>query len=311
MPGQSYTDILQGLPDQFNPKVDGRTLILDADSIAYKCAATVKRLDTAINKFHMMVLEQKFLAEAEYCIAHLTAADSQKTNRGNILGWRTYQGNRKKNERPELLEPLREAVSSEEFSIPEYTCMLHRVLEADDACMIDSYRVKENGVLHSEDKDLRQTIYPFADPYTGQHITAEGIGSVWMHVTDGGSYDIHGIGRLFFWAQMLRGDTADHIRGLDKYEGKNIGPVVTLELLEQFNNQPVEAESEVANLVLEAYMEIDQNPLPEGYLLHMMRGFGDSFMDVLEGLDIRPKIRDFIYQDCLQRPWFKTEGVAK
>src|SRR5690625_411932 len=103
MTGQSqYLDVLQGLPDQFNPKVQGRTLILDADSIAYKCAATVKRLDTAIQKFHMMVLEQKFLAEAEHCIAHLTSADSLKSNRGLVYGWNPYQGNRKRNERPAL-----------------------------------------------------------------------------------------------------------------------------------------------------------------------------------------------------------------
>src|SRR5690625_7689929 len=102
MTGQSkYLDVLQGLPDQFNPKVQGRTLILDADSIAYKCAATVKRLDTAIQKFHMMVLEQKFLAEAEHCIAHLTSADSLKSNRGLVYGWNPYQGNRKRNERSE------------------------------------------------------------------------------------------------------------------------------------------------------------------------------------------------------------------
>lgn len=304
MPGQSYFELLEGLPDQFNPKVAGRTLILDADSIAYKCATTVKRLDTAINKFHMMVLEQKFLAEAEFCIAHLTAANSRKSNRGDILGWYPYQENRKSTERPALLEPLREAVSSEEFSIPEYTCMLHTVLEADDACMIDAYRLKHDAVLYSEDKDLRQTIYPYSDPYTGQHITAEGVGSVWMHVTEGGSYDIHGIGRLFFWAQMLRGDPVDRVRGLDKYEGKNIGPAITLELLERFNNQPLETESEVANLVLRLYKEIDQNPLPEGYLLHMMRGFGDSFMDVLNELKLEPDVQSYI-QECLGRHWFR------
>src|SRR5690625_6331321 len=56
---------------------------------------------TAIQKFHMMVLEQKFLAEAEHCIAHLTSADSLKSNRGLVYGWNPYQGNRKRNERSE------------------------------------------------------------------------------------------------------------------------------------------------------------------------------------------------------------------
>src|SRR5690625_16818 len=306
MTGQSqYLDVLQGLPDQFNPKVQGRTLILDADSIAYKCAATVKRLDTAIQKFHMMVLEQKFLAEAEHCIAHLTSADSLKSNRGLVYGWNPYQGNRKRNERPALLEPLREAVSSEEHSIPEYVCHLHRVLEADDACMIDSYRLGDTSVLYSEDKDLRQTIHPFMDPYTGQIIQAEGVGKVWMHVTDGGSYDIHGVGRLFFWAQMLRGDTADNIRGLDKYDGKNIGRVVTLELLEPFNN--THSEADVAELVLDAYKTIQQNPIPEGYLLHMMRDYGDSFMDVLNELGLPSGLQSWI-SECLKENWYDSDA---
>src|SRR5699024_442689 len=112
-------------------------------------------------------------------------------------------------------------------------------------------------------------------------------------------------GRLFFWAQMLRGDTADNIRGLDKYQGKNIGPIQTLELLEPYNDRPPESESEVASIVLDAYHHSDQNPLPEGYLLHMMRDWGDSFEDVLKELDLSKHLWGFI-EECKAREWFNA-----
>src|SRR5690625_4772256 len=296
-----FGELLQNLPNQFNPKHVGRVLICDADSFAYEAAATSKRLKTAIRKFQMMVLEQMFITQSETARVHLTHKDSYKSGRGNIIGWKQYQGNRDGKTRPPLLEELREAVSSEEHVLPEYTVHLHKVLEADDACMIDAYTYKQDGIMFSKDKDLRQTPYPMHDAYTGKEIQADGIGELWLHETEGGSCDIHGIGRLFFWAQMLRGDTADNIRGLDKYMGKQIGPVRSLEVLEQFNND--QSEQGVAEFVLRAYMDIDQNPLPEGYLLHMMRGWGDSFIDVIEGLSLPKDIQEFI-DDCKTREWF-------
>src|SRR5690625_868190 len=262
--GFNIVDMLSSLPEKYDPKIRGWVVIFDGDSFAYRAAATSKRMKTAIRKFQMMVLEQMFITKAETARVHLTHRDSLKTNRMNIIGWKPYQGNRTGKDRPALLEELRDAVSDSDNVLPEYTVQLHKILEADDACMIDSYHLGDSGVLYSEDKDLRQTPNVMFDPYLGKELQAgDTVGSVWMHVTPAGNYDIHGCGRLFFWAQMLRGDTADNIRGLDKYQGKNIGPVQTLELLEPYNDRPPESESEVASIVLDAYHHSDQNPLPE------------------------------------------------
>jgi len=296
-------DLIKGLPDQFNPKIQGRVLIIDGDSLAYKAAATSKRLKTAIRKFQMMCLEKMFITQAETARVHLTHRDSLKTNRHRVLAWKPYQDNRKDSERPVLIEELRDAVSSDEHVLPEYSCTLHKILEADDAVMIDSYAYKESGVLYSEDKDLRQTPHPMYDPYRGVELQADGIGSLWMHVTPSGNYDIHGCGRLFFWAQMLRGDGADNIRGLDRFYGRQIGAVRTLEELEVFNDAPAEVESEVANFVLDAYRHHNQNPLPEGWLLHMLRTWDDSFNDVLQSLDLSTQNTEFL-NECTQQHWF-------
>lgn len=295
-------ELLDNLPNQFDPKIDGRVLIFDGDSLVYKAAATSKRMSTAIRKFQMGVLEQMFITKSETARVHLTHRDSLKAGRGNILAWKPYQGNRDGSKRPPMLEPLRDAVCFDENVLPEFTVSIHKVLEADDACMIDSYAYGESGILSSEDKDLRATPYLFWDTYQGREVRAKGIGSVWEYVTEGGTLNVHGIGRMFFWAQMLMGDGADNIRGLDRYHGTLIGPVGTLEALQGLND--TEDESEVANHVIDAYRASDQNPLPEGYLLHMMRNWEDSFWDVLQALHLTKANRRFI-DDCASREWFR------
>lgn len=296
-------DLIQGLPNQFDNKVTGRVLILDADTYAYRASATSKKLETALRKFQMMVLERIFITKSETARVHLTHSECLKAGRDNIIAWRGYQDNRNGKSKPLLLDALREAAAQPENMMDEYTCILHKVIEADDACMIDSYSLKDMGILDSADKDLRHTPYNYYDGYTGRTLKAEGIGSLWLHVTDSGYSSLHGIGRLFFWAQMLMGDTADHIRGLDKYYGSNIGHMRTLELLEPYSGS--DDESTVANLVLDAYRDSDQNPIPEGWLLHMLRTHTDTFKDVLDGLELSNKNRSFIYEDCFYREWFK------
>lgn len=293
------------LPDQFDQHIEkGRVLILDADSLAYKVSATVKKLPTAINRFKLGVEEMRFLTNSETVLAHLTHDDCLKAGRGKILGVKPYQGNRKGNEKPELLHLTREAVSSSENILPEHQVKLHMELEADDVCMIDSYRLKERGVLTSPDKDLRQTPYKFYDDYLGKIIQADGIGHLWEHVTEGGSVSVHGIGRIFFWAQMMMGDTADNVGGLQYFKGSRIGAVRTLEHLEQFNYD--DEEDRLANFVIDAYREIDQNPIPEGYMLHMMRDWGDSFWHVCKEIEWSDENIKFLL-DCVKRDWYIKE----
>lgn len=297
-----YIDLANTAEQVCDEPVMGRVLIIDGDSFCYKASATSKKLTTAISRFQQEVLTAMFICKAETAIVHLTHKDSDKAGRHKIKGFKEYQANRSGNSRPPLLHELREAVCRSENIRTEYTCQLHKVVEADDACMIDAYKYGEQGVMWSEDKDLRHTPYPYYDQRRQEIIQAKGIGSLWFHTTETGNQSLHGIGRLFFWAQMLMGDTADNIKGIDKYYGKAIGYVGAYEELHYFND--TSNESTVANMVLDAYRHSDQNPLPEGYLLHMMRDWGDSFHDVLEELELSAENKEFL-EDCETRDWFE------
>lgn len=295
------------LPNQYDDtRVEGRILLYDADPLAYKSAATVKRLRTAISRFQTGVLEMMYLTKSVTAHVHLTHKDSHKAGRHLMKGIKPYQANRKGGAKPALLYDLRDAVILPENVLSEYSAWMHMPVEADDACMIDAYRFKDAAVLASEDKDLRQTPYLFYDNYRDEIIKAHGIGSLWEHVTPAGNMSPHGIGRIFFWAQMLMGDTADNVAGLQEYEGQRIGDVRTLEVLTPYND--TEDESEVANLVIDGYRKIDQNPYPEGYMLHMMRAWGDSFHHVVSELDWTVKNKKFL-QECVGRDWFEQEAL--
>lgn len=289
-------------PSQFDRAEKGRVLILDGDSDAYVITAKVKTLPTAIRNFQLAVLEHMFMARAESAEVHLTSTGSHKAGRNLIKAAKPYQGNRDGKSRPPLLEPLREAMALEENWLPQFTVELHSELEADDACMISSYYLRERGVLSSDDKDLRVTPWPYFERRTGQVLEPCGWGSLWEHVTPGGSFSVEGHGEIFLWAQMLMGDSADNIQGILKYKGKRCGPVGTWDLLgnlpEELNNPEY-----VINLVLDGYRESDQNPLPEGWLLHMMRSRDDDFYQYLTQQPISKENWAFI-EECLDRDWF-------
>lgn len=291
------------LPDQFVDRtVKGRVCLFDADTLVYKMSAVYKQLPTMVKNFKIETLGILFDCDAETGRLHLTHKDCLKAGRNNIVGVKPYQGNRTGSAKPPLLHELRDEVALDVNQLPQYTTQLHMQVEADDACMIESYRYKQDSVLYSEDKDLRQTPYPFYDKYQGKIVQAVGIGSLWEHVTEMGNMSVHGIGRIFFWAQMLMGDTADNIGALQYYAGKRIGGVRTLDILTPFCD--TEDESEVANLVIDGYRTSDQNPYPEGYLLHMMRAWGDSFHDVVMELEWTKANKEFL-EECVTRKWFK------
>jgi len=292
---------LDTLPDQFYGCVSGRTLILDGDGEAYRCASTVKRLDTAVRKFQQAVLTQMFLTQSQDCRVHLTANSSYKAGRYLIKAVKPYQGNREDKAKPPLLEPLRQAIALRENWIPEYTVHMHHVLEADDAMIQDAYRLKENGLIWSDDKDLMMTPYPYWRKERGIVEPSEPNGWIDLKTTPGGAIKLIGRGPIFFWAQMLMGDTADNIKGVLTYDGKLCGPAGAYSAL-----QHIKCEHDAANTVIDAYRSIDQNPLPEGYLLWLLRWHGDSFVQYVQELSLSDKNKEFI-RECGFRDWFSRE----
>ena len=293
------------MPPLFGNVVQGLVLIVDGDGPAYVAAATAKRLDTALRNFQQNILTQLFLTKAQTARIHFTAKTSKKAGRFNVVAIKPYQGQRKDKAKPSLVEPLREAASDRSTWLEEYECVLHRELEADDGMMHDAYQLGENGLIWSDDKDLRMTPYPYWCREKGVILQSQPFGWLQPKYTPSGTMKLIGQGPLFFWAQMLMGDTADHIQGLLRYRGALCGPSKAYDVL-----HPLEAAGDmnaVANVVLDAYRAIDQNPVAEGYLLWMLRWPGDHVVHYFNSLALSKDNADFVRECAYNRMWYKQE----
>jgi hypothetical protein len=291
--------------DQFGGYTPGRMLILDADGPAYVAAATAKTLPTALRKFQTIVLSQMFLTNSERAELHLTANTSTKAGRFNILAAKPYQGNRDGKAKPPLLEAVRQAAAHESNWLPQYEVIMHHKYEADDGMIMSAYLQGDNGVIWSEDKDLRMTPHPYWERKTNTLIRPQGFGSLYIEYTPAGQAKCLGYGRKFFWAQMLMGDTADNIAGCTKVNGKLCGPKGAFEYLDKYDD-----ESAGANAVIDAYRENKQNPIPEGWLLWLLRNPQDTFWIYLNELQWSLANRVFL-DDCVRRVWFKQPEVKE
>lgn len=303
--------IIQGvdtdsLGDSFGGCVAGRTLIVDGDGPCYVAAATAKRLDTAIRNFHQEMLKRQFLTGAQDIRIHLTAKNSDKYGRFRVKAVKPYQGQRDSKGKPPLLEPLREAVANRSNWIDEYDAViLHRDIEADDGMMQDAYRLKEMGVTSSEDKDLRMTPYPWYEQSTGKVMTGEAVGWVDVKYTPAGAVKLHGQGPLFFWLQMLAGDSADNIKGIQKFNGSLCGPVAAVEAI-----KGIRCINEAANKVIDGYRAINQNVVAEGWLLWLTRWPGDTVIQYMLDLGLTDVNRAYVLE-CASRDWVTPKEEFK
>lgn len=291
---------LSTLPDQFKGFVMGRTLILDGDGPCYVASATAKRLDTALRNFQQAILTQMFLTKSQRCNIHLTASTSHKAGRFQVIAAKPYQGNRNGKSKPPLLEPLRQAVAARENWLQEYNVKMHHVLEADDGMMHDAYELGEDGLIWSDDKDLRMTPYPYWCREKGIVLPSQAFGWLQPKYTPAGTMKLIGQGPLFFWAQMLMGDTADNVQGIRRLDGRLCGPANTYAALKPF--EQAGCINAVANFVIDQYRKIDQNPLPEATLLWLLRWPGDSAVAYIESLALSEENRRYI-NECLTRNW--------
>lgn len=296
---------VEALEDQFAGVVVGRTLILDGDFPAYALAATKKTVPTAIRHFQQRVLEYMFMAQAQDCSVHLTASDSLKSGRGHVLAAKPYQGNRKGKAKPAILEPLRQALAQEENWLPEFTVTLHREREADDGMMIEAHARGNLGVIRSGDKDLRMTPYPYYEESTGLVLAGAGFGWIDIAHTEGGTVKMTGQGVKFFWGQMLTGDTADNVQGIKRYKGALCGPATGVAAL-----AGVDDPDECANIVIDGYRAIDQNPLPEAMLLWILRHEHETVLDYLRTLQFSPANQQFLL-DCFHREWYRATDPSE
>lgn len=264
---------LTAMPEMVAPPKTGRILILDGDAAAYRAAATVVRLPTAIRKFWSIVLTEMYVTNSESASVHLTSVDCLKLHRKHYPTAKPYQGNRKGKDKPPLLEPLREAlVSSTEK--PEYvSVVLNRFMEADDAMRIEAESLaSEDIVISSADKDLRQVVQPYFESSTGliDRLT-DTFGWVGIGYTGSGVAKLKGHGNAFVLAQWLAGDTADNVLGLKTYKDRKIGVVGAAAAVKEWGDE----RTAILN-TLKAYAKIKQDPLAELAMLWLLRSDTDS-----------------------------------
>ena len=255
-------------------------LSCDADSIIYNVAATTNNIETAKRRFVDKALTLHFLSDAALSRMHLTPKHCRKAGRFNIIAQKPYQANRepgffedgtpKPSKKPALVEPLRYAVGRGKLLLPpEIEIVFNDVFEADDSVVTECTTYGDDAIYYSEDKDLdclRNRKLCQKTLKVLPALPSSLLGTLEL-VELSASKKVAGRGPLFFWAQMLMGDTADNIKGIIKMHGKLCGPAKTFEELEVFSGADSSREADVARLVLGHYMAIDQNPWPEAWLL--------------------------------------------
>lgn len=281
--------------------VVGRTVLIDGDALCYKVTATAKKLETAERNFVTGIYEIMFLTGATFARVHLTPKGCYKNGRHLLRAVKPYQGNRKGKPKPPLLEALR--LSAQTLFTPQENVVVlpHYQVEADDAIMCDSYLDKEY-VVWSEDKDLQIVPCKLYDIYTGIISTIDDtFGYIKESTTTGGNFKVKGHGTKFFWYQMLAGDQADNVKGILKYDGALCGPRKAYEVI-----AGTASESEAANVVLNAYRKIHQNPIPEGECMWLIRHKQDSFVEYARKLDLTKENLDYL-RECYRLDYRMTQ----
>ena len=292
---------LDDVPSTFAGYVLGRTVIVDGDDACYSCSAGAAKLSTAQKRFKTAMYEIMFLTKAQFARVHLTPKGCYKNGRHLLLGAKPYQGNRKGKPKPALLEPLRESAHTLFSGEPEIEVFPQMLLEADDACVIDAYSIP-NAILWSKDKDLKLAPCTRYCTETGRELTIVGrFGWIGSRFTESLKEKADGHGTKFFWLQMLMGDTADNVRGVISYEGKLCGELTALNILRN-----IEGEDEAANLVLDAYRAINQNPVPEAEALWLLRSPDDSACAYIWSLGLSDENRAY-FLECYNSKWKMTE----
>lgn len=292
LPGAEYW---AGRPELFEGAQPGRILLLDSDGPAYRAAATVKTLDTALRKFIKLALTQMFLTNSEHGKLYLTASGCAKAYRDCYPTIKPYQGNRGGKAKPPLLEPLRCAIAriAEEGSSmlpPQLSVELHHYWEADDAMIMDAHTQGDLGLVESADKDLRLTPGPYLEQETGVvDIIQNRYGWIDEAYTPAGKLKVKGHGTKFFLAQLLMGDKADNVVGLSKLDGANIAERGALNFL-----MPIEDENEAIDAILRAYIRNGQNALAEAECLWLRRHQNDSAYAYFMEADLDPRIKSWL-----------------
>jgi DNA polymerase-1 len=240
--------------------------LIDADLVAYRCAASCKPdepLDVALlraDKLMRDIIEQ---VQADSYKAFLTGSENFRR-----IAVPYYKANRKDEDRPEHLEPIRE------FLIDEWNAKLSFGCEADDLLAINQ---TEDSVVCSLDKDLLQIV--------GNHYSWEIGTATWTKAAKWSVVSDELAGLKTFYKQLMIGDKSDNLTGLD-----GIGPKKSAKLIDNLEN-----EQEMFECVYDLFE--DKKHLFENMLcMWLMRKENETWLDQALKKDFGPKWSEFLKQ---------------
>lgn len=284
-------------------KVPGLVVHIDGDMICYFCAGDEETPSGEARRRALARIDKfKRAAGAERAVVHLTNPGGNKGERALIATVKPYQGQRAGSKKPKNHGFLQEFLR--DYNGPEFQSKMWANREADDGVCACAYHAARCGkgpgyiAIATQDKDFRM--------FPGLHI--DWISFEPLMIEDGTFAKTNNSGKLFgykwFWMQMLMGDSADHIPGLENYcttDAKN-RPVVKLvgektaeKLLEKVTTNQ-QAFDEVYGLYLEYYAEhlglgyevADDRFVEQAALLWMRSGAKAEVDDVFShvGMDV-------------------------
>lgn len=202
--------VVRDLPEP----VAGRVLHIDGDYLAYYCSGKDETLSGQARRNLLDRIETtRVMAGCDSVVVHLSSPGCTKAHRFIIATVKPYQGQRT-GTRPKNWQYLREFMTHYEGHAFKTKTWATR--EADDGMAFNAY--KNPIVISTRDKDMRML--------PGKHVSWESYALIDVPI---GCFSVVGCdglqyGHKWFWLQMLQGDTADNIPGLERFvqNGKEI-----------------------------------------------------------------------------------------
>ncbi|WNV48157.1 5'-3' exonuclease [Caulobacter phage Quill_5.2] len=287
--------------------VEGRILHVDGDYVSYYYGCIDATKEEA-RRYTLNGLEKfREATGSEKVLVHLTATGSHKGERYLAATVKKYQGQRSSERQLFNKHYLDNWLAN--FDGPEFETKVWSNREADDGMAAMCHYAVAQGRLDAiatRDKDLRMV--------PGLHVS-------WQNpeiVTEvpPGAYDVIGkdvkqYGLKWFWLQMLQGDTADNIPGLEMYQAfdakgnityKKMGEKTAEKMLDDCPDVD-KACDRVRELYLNAYTKCDE----EGNVLNPGE-WADRFVEQAALLwmrcDAKAHLLDFLNHEgasCINR----------
>ena len=187
----------KGLLAEFNKKNGTRHKAEDLEVIDIQIPEPIKNVKHSANEMFKKVMYQ--LGTNDYS-AYIGKGEPFRVERSTIL---KYKENRKKSLKPLCLDEITD------YLIWKYQPEIVEYYEADDKVVMDAYRDKYKCVV-GEDKDYFgcDVMYFNVNQVDKGIQDCSGLGSLWLNAKG----EVKGIGRLFFYHQILSGDGSDHYK---------------------------------------------------------------------------------------------------